>query len=83
MPLLSTNFAQTLSARRSMSRSAGGLFGQHHVGVLFVPHQQAWVMERFGRFDRILASGLNFAIPGIETVAYRHSLKVILLALKA
>ncbi len=44
-------------------------------GVKIVPQQQGWIVEKFGRFDRKLDPGLNFLIPFIERVAYRHSLK--------
>ncbi|HRH86299.1 MAG TPA: stomatin-like protein [Rubrivivax sp.] len=40
-----------------------------------VPQQNAWVVERLGRFDRTLTPGLKFVIPFIERVAYKHSLK--------
>ena len=40
-----------------------------------VPQQHAWVVERLGKFDRVLAPGLNFLIPFIDRVAYRHLLK--------
>ena len=40
-----------------------------------VPQQQAWVVERLGKYDRTLTPGLKFVIPFIERVAYRHSLK--------
>ena len=40
-----------------------------------VPQQHAWVVERLGKFDRVLTPGLKFLIPFIERVAYRHSLK--------
>lgn len=44
-------------------------------GVKIVPQQQAFVVERLGKFDRILEPGLAFLIPGVERVSYRHSLK--------
>jgi regulator of protease activity HflC (stomatin/prohibitin superfamily) len=44
-------------------------------GMHIVPHQQAWVIQRLGRFQRVLSSGLNWIIPGIDSVVYRHSLK--------
>jgi len=44
-------------------------------GVKFVPQQSAWVVERMGRFSAVLSPGLNYIIPFIDTVAYRHSLK--------
>jgi regulator of protease activity HflC (stomatin/prohibitin superfamily) len=42
-----------------------------------VPQQNAWVVERLGKYDRALAPGLSFVIPFIERVAYKHSLKEI------
>jgi regulator of protease activity HflC (stomatin/prohibitin superfamily) len=40
-----------------------------------VPQQHAWVVERLGKFDRTLTPGMNFVVPFIERVAYKHSLK--------
>ena len=40
-----------------------------------VPQQNAWVVERLGKFDRVLTPGLKFLIPFIERVSYKHSLK--------
>jgi regulator of protease activity HflC (stomatin/prohibitin superfamily) len=45
--------------------------------VKVVPQQNAWVVERLGKYDRSLAPGLSFVIPFIERVAYKHSLKEI------
>ena len=45
--------------------------------VKVVPQQNAWVVERLGKFDRSLTPGLSFLIPFIERVAYKHSLKEI------
>lgn len=42
-----------------------------------VPQQDAWVVERFGKFNAVLQPGLNFIIPLIDKIAYRHSLKEI------
>lgn len=47
--------------------------------VRIVPQQNAWVVERLGKFDRTLGAGLNFLIPFVDRVAYRHSLKEIAL----
>ncbi len=44
-------------------------------GVKFVPQQQVWVVERMGRYHVSMQAGLNFLIPFIDSVAYRHSLK--------
>uniref|UniRef100_A0AAV2J375 GPI ethanolamine phosphate transferase 3, catalytic subunit n=1 Tax=Knipowitschia caucasica TaxID=637954 RepID=A0AAV2J375_KNICA len=47
--------------------------------VLFVPQQEAWVVERMGRFHRILEPGLNFLIPVLDRVRYVQSLKEIVI----
>lgn len=44
-------------------------------GIRVVPQQSAWVVEKIGKFDRILSPGLNFLMPFIEAVSYKHSLK--------
>ena len=44
-------------------------------GIKIVPQQQAWIVEKLGKFDRKLEPGLQFLVPFIERVAYRHSLK--------
>lgn len=43
--------------------------------VKVIPQQHAWVIERFGKFNKVLNPGLNFIIPFIDRVAYKHSLK--------
>jgi len=45
--------------------------------IAIVPQQNAWVIERLGKFDRTLSPGAGFVIPFIERVAYKHSLKEI------
>ncbi len=40
-----------------------------------VPQQNAWVVERLGKFDRTLTPGLSLLVPFVDRVAYRHSLK--------
>ena len=45
--------------------------------VKVVPQQNAWVVERLGKYNTALAPGLNFLIPFIDKVAYKHSLKEI------
>ncbi len=42
-----------------------------------VPQQHAWVVERLGRFFAVLQPGLNFVIPFVDRVAYRHDLREI------
>ncbi len=45
--------------------------------IKVVPQQTAWIIERLGKFNRVLNPGLNFIIPFIDRVAYKHSLKEI------
>jgi regulator of protease activity HflC (stomatin/prohibitin superfamily) len=45
--------------------------------VKVVPQQNAWVVERLGKYQSSLAPGLNFLVPFIDKVAYKHSLKEI------
>ncbi|MDE2502859.1 MAG: paraslipin, partial [Burkholderiales bacterium] len=40
-----------------------------------VPQQNAWVVEKLGKYDRTLTPGLAFVVPFVERVAYKHSLK--------
>ena len=44
-------------------------------GLRIVPQQQAWIVERLGRFHRALAPGLNVLIPFTDRVAYRFDLR--------
>jgi len=43
--------------------------------VKIVPQQQAYVVERLGRYHQTLNAGINIIIPFIDAIAYRHSLK--------
>ncbi|MFP6637565.1 MAG: stomatin-like protein [Nitrospinaceae bacterium] len=44
-------------------------------GVKFVPQQQVWIVERMGRYRLSMEAGINFLIPFIDNISYRHSLK--------
>lgn len=44
---------------------------------MFVPQQEAWIVERMGKFNRILDPGLNVLVPVIDRVKYVQSLKEI------
>ncbi|KAK1244677.1 hypothetical protein MKX07_003476 [Trichoderma sp. CBMAI-0711] len=43
--------------------------------VRFVPQQTAWIVERMGKFSRILEPGLAILAPVIDRIAYVKSLK--------
>ena len=45
--------------------------------IKVVPQQNAWVVERLGKYLGTLTPGLNFLIPFVDRVAYKHSLKEI------
>jgi regulator of protease activity HflC (stomatin/prohibitin superfamily) len=45
--------------------------------VKVVPQQNAWVLERLGKYHGTLTPGLNIVVPFIDKVAYKHSLKEI------
>jgi regulator of protease activity HflC (stomatin/prohibitin superfamily) len=47
--------------------------------VRVVPQQQAWVVERLGKFSGTLDAGLHILIPFLDVVRYKHSLKEIAL----
>jgi len=44
-------------------------------GVVFVPQQMAWVVERFGKFHSVLEPGLSLLVPGMHRIRYVFSLK--------
>lgn len=55
----------TLARRRSPT----------HFGFVIVPQQYAYIIQRFGRFSRVLEPGLHVLIPFVDKIAYVHSLK--------
>uniref|UniRef100_A0A2K6TKK6 Stomatin-like protein 2, mitochondrial n=1 Tax=Saimiri boliviensis boliviensis TaxID=39432 RepID=A0A2K6TKK6_SAIBB len=62
---------------RAPRRASSGL--PRNTVVLFVPQQEAWVVERMGRFHRILDPGLNILIPVLDRIRYVQSLKEIVI----
>ncbi|GMR52399.1 hypothetical protein PMAYCL1PPCAC_22594, partial [Pristionchus mayeri] len=43
--------------------------------INFVPQQEAWIIERMGRFHKVLEPGVNILIPCIDEIKYVQSLK--------
>jgi regulator of protease activity HflC (stomatin/prohibitin superfamily) len=43
--------------------------------AVVVPQQNAYVVERLGKFSRVLNAGFHILIPFVERIAYRHTLK--------
>ncbi len=68
MPFLSEGFAAAVFVL-----ALAVIFAVKSIKV--IPQQHAWVIERFGKFNKVLNPGLNFIIPFIDRVAYKHSLK--------
>ncbi|XVF80458.1 hypothetical protein PTKIN_Ptkin15bG0075200 [Pterospermum kingtungense] len=64
-----------LSAKSSDPRDMYTTERPQHMGILVVPEKKAYVVERFGKFLRLLTPGFHFLIPFVDRVAYAHSLK--------
>jgi regulator of protease activity HflC (stomatin/prohibitin superfamily) len=45
------------------------------MAVKVVPQQRAYIVERLGKFHSSLQPGINFVIPFVDRMAYKHSLK--------
>ena len=45
------------------------------LAIKIVPQQQAWIVERFGKYDKTLQPGLTLVMPFIDKVSYKHTLK--------
>ena len=43
--------------------------------IKFVPQNRAFVVERFGKYNKTMEAGLNFLLPFIDRVGYDRSLK--------
>lgn len=47
--------------------------------VKIVPQQNAYIVERLGKYHHTLEAGFNIIIPLVDRIAYRHSLKEMVL----
>ncbi|KAI8473031.1 MAG: hypothetical protein J3K34DRAFT_192036 [Monoraphidium minutum] len=73
------------SSSPALSRFSGGGGGgpssitplrpPRNLGLTIVPERTSVVIERFGRFHKVLGSGLHILIPVVDRIAYVHSLK--------
>src|SRR5437764_12953689 len=45
--------------------------------IRVVPQERAWVVERWGKFHAVLEPGLNFVVPFVDRIVYRHDLREI------
>ena len=48
---------------------------------VMVPQKNVYMIEKLGKFSRVMEAGLNFKIPIMESVAYHHSMKEQVLAI--
>ncbi len=55
--------------------AAAVVFSVIKQSIKFVPQNRAFVIERFGKFNRTLKAGLNFLVPFMDKVAYDRTLK--------
>lgn len=44
-------------------------------GLVIVPQQQRYIVERLGQYHRTMDAGFHIVIPFFESVRYRHSMK--------
>jgi regulator of protease activity HflC (stomatin/prohibitin superfamily) len=79
--LLAARRLQAGPFRAVLGATSGYRTGGNHarmpvnMGINFVPQQEAWVVERFGKFHEILEPGLRLLIPVVDTIKYVHTLK--------
>ncbi|CAK7242765.1 MAG: Synaptotagmin-like protein 2 [Sporothrix thermara] len=84
---LQTNSSPLLSAIGGFGGSPGGIPAAYfqkpslpaNTIIRFVPQQTAWIVERMGKFHRILQPGLAVLIPFLDRIAYVKSLKEVAL----
>ena len=73
--LLPRSLPRRALARRDITIGRDGA----HMGAMFcvmmVPQAEEWMIERFGKFAYIAQPGLNFAIPFVDSIAYKRSMK--------
>ena len=43
--------------------------------AVVVPQQNGFVIERLGKFSRVIRAGFSILVPFVERIAYRHTLK--------
>ena len=45
------------------------------LSIKFVPQNRAYVIERFGKYNKTIEAGINMILPFVDSVAYDRSLK--------
>jgi regulator of protease activity HflC (stomatin/prohibitin superfamily) len=49
--------------------------------VKFVPQQEAWIVERMGKYNQTLEGGLAILVPFLDSITYVHSLKEVTISI--
>ncbi|KAI6217350.1 Stomatin-like protein 2, mitochondrial [Aphelenchoides besseyi] len=78
--MYSSNLLRTLRSTQRLALAANqnaARFIHRNTFINFVPQQEAWVVERMGRFHKILDPGFNVLIPLVDRIKYVQSLKEI------
>jgi len=68
-------FTRPFASSGGLSRDLLAKYLPTNFGLNVVPHQEAWVVERFGKFSRVLEPGLQLLVPIVDKITYVHSLK--------
>jgi regulator of protease activity HflC (stomatin/prohibitin superfamily) len=45
------------------------------MSIKIIPEQEAWIVQRMGKFHKTLGAGLHVIFPFVDSIAYRHTLK--------
>jgi len=76
---IDSSLVRSLRARSVTLVSSGRGFSSSsskwHMGFVIVPQRIAWVVERLGKFHKVLDPGFHVLIPFADRIAYVHSLK--------
>jgi len=79
LPAATTSFLGSAASAQSSGNSPSSYFQRPSLPantiIRFVPQQTAWIVERMGKFNRILEPGLAILIPFLDRIAYVKSLK--------
>lgn len=67
--------APTTSIGPGICQRRSATHGRTNTIINFVPQQEAWVVERMGKFHAILEPGFNILIPIIDRIKYIQVLK--------
>uniref|UniRef100_A0A8R1TNI2 PHB domain-containing protein n=1 Tax=Onchocerca volvulus TaxID=6282 RepID=A0A8R1TNI2_ONCVO len=69
------NSSGSLMNTTFLTQCRGAVRGRANFVVNFVPQQEAWVVERMGKFHSILDPGFNILLPFLDRIKYVQVLK--------